>query len=422
MVNEVGLMSFLQNLLLLSGAMVYLALFGFYCIGIYTLYHLKIKSESEIRSLLKLIGALVILILMFSGAIIVVFPAVRVSLNSILILLSFYRGTFLGIGWSGLLLSLLKTIITTILFILAFLSYGFIFKALYNFSQQSIQSKYLVYEQIMESWKRFKQNRAAVIGLGVFCFIVLLAVFASRVAPYNPFKTRVGPHLGSPSREFPFGTDQIGRDILSGVIHGARTALLVALIAITISVTLAIVVGVLAGFFGGIVDMILMRIVEILLSIPNLIFAIIIVILYGIELRVIIMVIGFLSWPTLARIVRAEVLSLKEREFILAIRSVGASDLNIIFDEVFPNALPPLIPAATLQMATAILFEAALSFLGLSDPNVMSWGKQLWVAQQSFYAGIWWSVIFPGIFIIVTALSMSMIGDGLNDALNPKLR
>jgi len=260
------------------------------------------------------------------------------------------------------------------------------------------------------------------IGLGVFGFIVFLAIFADLVAPFNPFKTRVGPRLAAPSSEHLFGTDQIGRDLFSGVIHGARTALLVGIISIAISLTTAIVVGTLAGFYGGIIDTISMRILEILLSIPNLIFAIIIVILYGIELPVIILVIGFLSWPSMARIVRAEVLSLREREFILAIRSVGANNRNIIFDEVLPNAIPPLIPAAALQLATAVLFEVALSFLGLSDPNVMSWGKQLWVAQQAFYAGIWWSVVFPGIFIGLTTYSVSLIGDGLNDAVNPKLR
>ncbi len=276
--------------------------------------------------------------------------------------------------------------------------------------------------ELRAAWLRFRRNQAAMIGLCIFGFIVFLAVFANWIAPYDPFKTRVGPRLVPPSREFLFGTDQIGRDIFSGVIYGARTALLVGVIAITISLTIAIVIGTLAGFFGGIIDTILMRILEILLSIPNLIFAIIIVILYGIKLPVIIIVIGVLSWPSLARIVRAEVLTLREREFILAIRSVGANNRNIIFDEVLPNAIPPLIPAAALNVATFILFEAALSFLGLSDPNVMSWGKQLWIAQQAFYAGIWWSVVFPGIFIGMTTFSVALIGDGLNDAINPKLR
>ena len=276
--------------------------------------------------------------------------------------------------------------------------------------------------ELRAAWQRFKMNRAAMIGLIIFGFIVFLGVFANWLAPYDPFKTRVGPRLTKPSREFLFGTDQIGRDILSGVIYGARTALLVGIFAIIISLSIAIVVGVLAGYFGGLVDTILMRLLEILLSIPNLIFAIIIVILYGIKLPVIILVIGFLSWPSLARIVRAEVLTLREREFILAVRSVGANNSSIIFDEVLPNAIPPLIPAATLSVASFILFEAALSFLGLSDPDVMSWGRLLWVAQQAFYAGIWWSVIFPGIFIGMTTFSVALIGDGLNDAFNPKSR
>lgn len=278
------------------------------------------------------------------------------------------------------------------------------------------------FQELKEAWQRFRRNRAALFCLGLFLFIVFLAVFADWIAPYDPMKTRVGPRLDPPSRNFLFGTDQIGRDILSGVIHGTRTGLLVGIISTLIAVSIAIVIGLTAGFLGGIADMVFMRIVEILLSIPSFVFAMIIVILYGVELPIIILVIGLLSWPTMARIVRAEVLSLKEREFILAIRSVGASDFNIVFDEVLPNAFPPLIPAATLQVATAILFEAALSFLGLSDPNIVSWGKMLWVAQQAFYAGIWWTVVFPGIFIVLTALSFSVVGDGLNDALNPKLR
>lgn len=278
------------------------------------------------------------------------------------------------------------------------------------------------FQELREAWRRFRRNRAAVFCLGLFLFILFLAVFADWIAPHDPMKTRVGPRLDSPSRNFLFGTDQVGRDVLSGVIHGTRTGLLVGIISTLIAVSIAIVIGLTSGFLGGIADMVFMRIVEILLSIPSFVFAMIIVILYGVELPIIILVIGLLSWPTMARIVRAEVLSLKEREFILAIRSVGASDFNIVFDEVLPNALPPLIPAATLQVATAILFEAALSFLGLSDPNIVSWGKMLWVAQQAFYAGIWWTVVFPGIFIILTALSFSVVGDGLNDALNPKLR
>jgi len=285
-------------------------------------------------------------------------------------------------------------------------------------SESSVQE----FRELREAWRRFRHNRAAVVCLGLFLLIVFLAVFAKWIAPHDPMKTRVGPRLSPPSREFLFGTDQIGRDILSGVIHGARTGLLVGFLSTFIAVTIAITIGLITGYLSGIIDTVLMRIVEILLSIPSFVFAMIIVILYGIELPTIILVIGVLSWPTMARIVRAEVLTLKEREFILAIRSVGASDLNIAFDEVLPNVLPPLIPAATLQFAMSILFEAALSFLGLSDPNIVSWGKMLWFAQQSFYAGVWWSVVFPGIFIVLTALSFSVVGDGLNDALNPKLR
>lgn len=277
-------------------------------------------------------------------------------------------------------------------------------------------------KSLKESWWRYRKNRAAIFGLILFTFITLLALLADWIAPYDPLKTGLTDSLIPPSSGFIMGTDQIGRDIFSGVIYGSRIALLVGLTSTLIAVIIALVVGVTSGYLGGVIDDILMRIVEILLSIPAFIFAIVIVALYGITLTNVILVIGMLSWPTLARIVRAEVLSLKEREFVLAAKSLGAGGLDLMFSEILPNALPPLIPAAALQVANAILIEAGLSFLGLSDPNVMSWGKMLWIAQQAFYAGAWWPILFPGIFILLTVLSVNLIGDGLNDALNPRGR
>jgi len=271
-------------------------------------------------------------------------------------------------------------------------------------------------------WVRFKRNHAAVIGLVIIASTFTLAVAADFIAPYRALATYVGPRLQPPSWSFPMGTDLLGRDVWSGYLYGTRIALLVGFTTAVASVTIGFSVGMVSGFVGGLLDDVLMRITELFMVLPDFILAIVIVVLYGSSLWNVILVISLLSWPTIARIIRAEVLSLKEREFVDAAKTLGAGKLDIMFIELLPNTFPLITVSATLQISSAILVEAGLSFLGLSDPTVLSWGRMLYEAQQAFQSGAWWIVVFPGIAIAITAIAFNLMGDGLNDALNPKLR
>ncbi len=275
---------------------------------------------------------------------------------------------------------------------------------------------------IKNFWRAYRRNKAAVIALFILLFIVFLALFSGLIAPNSPIKTAIGPNLKPPTLKFPMGTDQLGRDAYSGVIHGSKIALLVGVIVGIISLILGLLVGLISGYWGGLVDDLLMRITEIVMVLPSFILALVILSLYGNSIWHVIIVLGILGWPSIARIVRGEVLSLREREFIEAERMIGSSSLSIIFIEILPNTLPPVIIAGTLEMSKAILLEAGLSFLGLGDPALLSWGRMLFIAQRVFHVGAWWLVLFPGIAIFLTVLAFNLIGDGLNDALSPKLK
>jgi len=250
--------------------------------------------------------------------------------------------------------------------------------------------------------------------------IILFAVFAYQIAPYNPLQTGVGESLSPPSSRNFMGTDQLGEDIFSQIVHGSRVALYVGITSSLITVFLALVIGTLAGYLGGVVDEILMRFTDVVLSIPSFILIIFIVILFGSSINVITLVIGVVSWPSMARVVRAQVLSLKEREFVLAAKALGANPLNVMLFEILPNIWLGIIPAVTLQIGNGILTEAGLSFLGLGDPNVASWGRILYLASTAIYLGCWWSVLFPGLAIIVTIISFNLLGDVLGASLNPR--
>jgi peptide/nickel transport system permease protein len=217
------------------------------------------------------------------------------------------------------------------------------------------------------------------------------------------------------------GTDDVGRDIYSGVLHGAKVSIIVGLLCAITATGFGIIIGGTAGYRGGRVDDLLMRLTDFFLTIPRFFLVLILGALFGNSINNIILVIAALSWPPIARLVRSEFLSFREQEFVEAARSLGLKDFWIVFGEILPNALPPAIVSGSLLVARAILTEAGLSFLGLGDPNLISWGTQLFNAQRILRQA-WWAAFFPGMAIFLTVLSSNLIGDGLNDVLNPKLK
>lgn len=270
-------------------------------------------------------------------------------------------------------------------------------------------------------WKLFLANKGAVAGAIMLIIIALAGLFGEMLYPVSAMDIVAAP-LEAPSLSLPMGADYLGRDVLAGILHGAGTTLIISLAATLTTVILGLfLIGAVAGFFGGRIDNILMRLTEFFQVLPPILLAMVLVAVFGAKIWNVILVIGLVSWPPLARLTRAEFLKLKEREFIRAEYSIGSSNLNIMFRVLLPNASPPLIVATALTVGTAILFESGLSFLGLSDPDVASWGYMIG-SSRDYIFDAWWSVIYPGAAIFLTVLSLSLLGDGLNDALNPKLR
>lgn len=269
-------------------------------------------------------------------------------------------------------------------------------------------------------WLRFRKNKAGLIGLVIFLLLVMIAFFTPAIAPYDPLDNSF-PTKTAPNSMNLFGTDDLGRDILSRTIYGTRVSLIAGLFASLTSAAVGIVIGGIAGYVGKQADLLLMKITELFQVLPQFFVAILIASFFNSGFWGIILVISILSWPPTARLVRAEVLSLKEQEYVLAARSIGSNRFTIIFDEVLPSAMPQVIVIASLQMASAILMQASLSFFGLGDPSQISWGKML-NDSQGLLRSAPWASIFPGIAILITVLSINLMGDALNDALNPKFR
>lgn len=271
-------------------------------------------------------------------------------------------------------------------------------------------------------WSRFHQNRGAVIGLVILSIVILCAISAPFLFPRSPWAMVQRPFLPPFTMDgLPLGTDALGRDVLSGLFHGARVSLLVGLVSTIVALVIGIPIGALAGYFGGVVDDALMRFTEFFQTIPSFALAIVLLAIFQPTLSYIILAIAIVSWPPVARLVRGEVLSLRGREFVEAAILSGQGHLRIIFMQVLPNALPPIIVLASLMVATAILLESSLSFLGLGDPNVMSWGYMIGAARTVLRTA-WWLSFIPGVAILLTVLALNLIGEGLNDALNPRLR
>ena len=274
---------------------------------------------------------------------------------------------------------------------------------------------------LSEAWDMFKRNHAAMAGLVVLILIVFGAIFGPYLYPGQPFEMVWAPFSPPGVDGFLLGTDYLGRDLLAQIIHGARVTLLIGLSAAIVTVVIGVTIGALAGFYRGMVEEALMRFTEFFQVLPTLLFSMVIVALFGASLPMITLAIGIVSWTAVARITRSEFLRIRELEYVMASRASGASGLKLMFRVILPNALPPIIVQSALMVGSAILFEAGLSFLGLTDPNVISWGQVIgsnrqYILESSF------TVTIPGLAIFITVLAISLVGDGLNDALNPKLR
>ena len=269
-------------------------------------------------------------------------------------------------------------------------------------------------------WRRFSRSRSGVVGLTLLMLVVALALTAPLFFPNDPFQI-VGRPFQPPFGDYLLGTDSLGRDIAAGLAYGARTSLLIALLATTFAVALGVLIGGLAGYYGGWLDDVLMRLTEFFQTIPYFVFAIVLVAILSASIENIILAIAIVSWPPVARLVRGEFMAMRNREFVEASICLGTSDVAIIGRDILPNCLSPIIVTGSLMVATAILTESALAFLGLGDPNVMSWGFMIG-SGRTFLRTAWWLCAIPGTAILVTVLSINLVGEGLNDALNPRLR
>lgn len=272
-----------------------------------------------------------------------------------------------------------------------------------------------------EAWRVFRSNKAALVGLTLLSLLVLTMIFGPQWYGVAPFDIVAQPFTAPfMDAKVWLGTDYLGRDVLAGMLVGGRVTLLVGLAAASVAVSIGVTIGALAGYFGGWVDTVLSRLTELFQVLPALLFAMVLVTLFSPSLTVVIFAIGVVAWTGTARLARAEFMRLRHLEYANAARAMGAGALRLMLREILPNALPPLIVSATLIVGAAILFEAGLSFLGLSDANVMSWGMMIGSNRRNILE-CWWAVTFPGAAIFASVLAVSLIGDGLNDALNPKL-
>jgi len=277
-------------------------------------------------------------------------------------------------------------------------------------------------QQIKNFWRHFIKNRLGVGGLVIIVIVFFIAIFASFLSPYDYGKTDVSLKLKSPSFQHYLGTDQLGRDVFSRMLYGSQISLSVGFVAVGISILIGILVGAMAGYKGGWVDSLLMRFVDIMLSFPSFFLILTVVAILRPNIYNVMIVIGITSWEGTARFVRAEFLSLRERDYVQAARALGVKDRRIIFRHILPNALAPVFVTASLGVASAILIEAGLSFLGFGvQPPAPSWGNIL-TEGRTYIFDAWWLTVFPGLAILITVLSFNLFGEGLRDAIDPRLR
>jgi peptide/nickel transport system permease protein len=268
--------------------------------------------------------------------------------------------------------------------------------------------------------RQFLKSPSGVGGALLLILIIVATLVGPTLYPVDPLDIAGAP-FSAPDADAWLGTDYLGRDVLAGLIYGGRATLTVGAVAALITIAIGLVMGALGGFFGGAIDAALVKITEFFQILPPLLFAMVLVTLFGAKLSIITLAIGAVSWTSVARLTRAEFMRLRDLDFVKASRAAGAGNPHLMLRVLLPNALPAVIVSATLAIGTAILFEGALSFLGLGDPNVMSWGLMLG-QNRNYMLDAWWAVTFPGAAIFLAVLAISLVGDGINDAINPRLR
>jgi len=273
-------------------------------------------------------------------------------------------------------------------------------------------------------YRRFMRNRVARAGLGLVVALYCVAILAPLLAPHDPNAQNdiVRTRYLAPNPEYPLGTDKFGRDVLSRIIYGARISLSIGFIAVGLAITVGTMLGAVAGYFGGAVEWVIMRSVDVLIAFPRLFIVLTLIAVYSPQIWLIIAVLGLTGWMAVARLVRGQILSLKQQEFMQATRALGLPHLRVIVRHVLPNTLSPVIVAATLMIGDVILTEAVLSFLGLGvQPPTASWGNIINQGRDNLL-GAWWIATFPGLAIVLTVVSYNLLGDGLRDALDPRLK
>jgi len=264
-------------------------------------------------------------------------------------------------------------------------------------------------------------NRIAAYSLVFIFLLYVIAIFAPLIAPYDPNELNLKEIFLPPSSKHLFGTDRLGRDVFSRIIWGTRVSLTVGFVVMGIQVGMGIILGAISGYYGGIIDTVIMRAVDLFLMLPGFFLLLLVVAFFGRNIYLIMVIMAIISWPGTARMMRAQVLSVSKREFVIAAKATGASDKWIIFKHVLPNSIQPIIVTAFLGIGGYIMMEAGLSFLGLGDPLVISWGTM--ISEATLYLRTaWWLAFFPGLALTSTALAFNLFGDGLNDYLNPRGR
>ncbi len=283
-------------------------------------------------------------------------------------------------------------------------------------------------KKLLHFWPMLLKSKTGTIGMIIVLCMILMAIFAPFLAPHDPAKTNVAKRLIPPvwmengSPDYPLGTDNLGRDVLSRILYGSQVSLLVGICAVVVAGMIGVLFGLLSGYYGGWLDALLMRTTDAFLAIPNILFMLVILAVMGPSLITLIFVLGFTNWTTYARVVRSEVLSIKERDFVRAARAVGAKDIRIIMTHILPNVISSFIVISTLSVATTIILEASLSFLGLGiQPPTVSWGGMLSDGRQ-YLATSWWVATFPGFAITITVLGIIFLGDFLRDILDPRMK